>query len=85
MKNLDKEIANVKNPFQATLVVLSHPKLLIPLIIIVVIIFSFATIRVINVNGKYIFEKKELKVGKTLDKTLEKVNKIKNVITEEGK
>jgi hypothetical protein len=77
-KILDKEISTVKNPFQAILVILSHPKMLIGLAVVIIIILSFASIRIIYDNGHVKWEKKELKV----DKTLEKVNKIKNVLTE---
>lgn len=80
-KGLDQEIIKVTNPFQAILIILSHPKLVVPLIIIVAVILFFVTIKIIYKDGRYIVEKKELKI----DKTLSQANKVKDILIKEDK
>lgn len=71
-KEFDKDLGNIKNKLQAVLFGLSHPRIYVPVIIIVIIILSFVTIKGSYKDGHWVWEKKEIKVKESLDK-LEKI------------
>jgi hypothetical protein len=66
-EEVEKEIKLIKNPIiQGLLVAFNHPKIYIPVIILVVIIFAFVTIKGSYSNGKWFWQKTELKVNQAI-------------------
>jgi hypothetical protein len=78
---LEDEIKDVKNPIQGILFVLLHPKLLVPLtVVILLIIFAWSSNLGFK-DGKFYFAKRPVHItSEAVDKTIERAANLKDAI-----